>query len=61
MMMAATFGINFCFCAGFRLSAWRGYPRAEAAGDRKAPRHEVAGSWGPSSSARYGNLNELRD
>jgi len=23
------------------------YPRAEAAGGRKAPRHEVAGSWAP--------------
>jgi MFS family permease len=28
------------------LSLFR-YPRAEAAGDRKAPRHEVAGSWAP--------------
>jgi len=23
------------------------YPRAEAAGGRKAPRHEVAGGWAP--------------
>jgi len=26
----------------FRLPGWRGYPRADVAGDRKAPRHEVA-------------------
>jgi hypothetical protein len=32
-----------------------GYPRAEAAGGRKAPRHEVAGSWALAGSERYGD------
>src|SRR6202040_64164 len=31
-------------CAGFRSAGLRDYPHAPAAGDRKAPRHEVAGS-----------------
>src|ERR1700724_1010392 len=35
------------FCAGFWTPAWRTLPRAVAAGVQKAPRHEVAGSWGP--------------
>ena len=30
------------FCAGFRTPACRTYPRARAAGVRKAPRHEIA-------------------
>ena len=32
------------------------YLRAEAAGGRKAPRHEVAGSWAVASSECYGDL-----
>ena len=32
------------------------HPRAQAAGDRKAPRHEVAGSWAPTGTERYGDL-----
>jgi hypothetical protein len=34
---------DFRFCAGFRPPGRLTYPRAEAAGGRKAPRHEVAG------------------
>jgi hypothetical protein len=30
------------YCAGFRTPACRDYPRALAAGVRKAPRHEIA-------------------
>jgi hypothetical protein len=32
------------------------YRRAEGAGGRKAPRHEVAGSWVRLGSERYGDL-----
>src|SRR3954464_14284632 len=32
------------------------YRRADAAGGRKAPRHEVAGSWALAGSKRYGEL-----
>jgi len=35
----------FGFCAGFRMPACRDHPHARTAGVRKAPRHEVAGSW----------------
>src|SRR5258708_7298210 len=38
---------NVRSCAGFRTPARGGYPRAAAAGVRKAPMHEVAGSWAP--------------
>jgi hypothetical protein len=31
----------------FSAGGMQAYPRAEAAGGRKAPRHEVAGSWAP--------------
>jgi len=37
------------------------YPRAAAGGGRKAPRHEVAGSWALAGSERYGDLNEVRE
>jgi hypothetical protein len=43
-------------CAGFRSPGLRDYPHAPAAGDRKAPRHEVAGSWALAGSERYGDL-----
>src|ERR1700738_295901 len=32
------------------------YRRTEAAGSRKAPRHEVAGCWAVIGSERYGDL-----
>src|ERR1700758_3686824 len=34
-------------CAGFRTPGSREPPHDEVAGGRKAPRHEVAGSWAP--------------
>src|ERR1700694_458406 len=34
-------------CAGFRTPECKDYPRALAAGVRKAPRHEIAGCWAP--------------
>jgi hypothetical protein len=36
---------RFRFCAGFRTPGSREPPHDEVAGGRKAPRHEVAGSW----------------
>ena len=33
---------DVALCAGFRSPALWSYPRADAGGDRKAPRHEIA-------------------
>src|SRR5260370_42580131 len=44
-------------CAGFRTPAVTKPPHARAAGVRKAPRHEIAGRWGPVGAAGlYGDL-----
>ena len=48
--------VQVWICAGFRSPGLRDYPHAPAAGDRKAPRHEVAGSWALAGSERYGDL-----
>src|SRR5215471_17765964 len=41
----------FRYCAGFRTPARQGSPRAEAAGVRKAPRHEIAEGGAPVGAA----------
>jgi hypothetical protein len=38
---------GFCCCAGFWMPAITKDPRAQLAGVKKAPRHEVAGGWAP--------------
>jgi hypothetical protein len=38
----ANLAANVSDCVGFRSPAYRDYPRGDAAGDRKAPRHEIA-------------------
>src|SRR3974390_3858757 len=47
---------NFRSCAGFRMPGWWDYPRAPAAGVRKAPRHEIAGCGRQQCRGCYGDL-----
>ncbi len=42
---------DFRNCAGFRTPAMTGSPRADAAGVRKAPRHEIAVGSAPGGAA----------
>jgi len=48
-------GSNAGFVCRFSDAGMMLYLRAEAAGGRKAPRHEVAGSWAVAGSKRYGD------
>src|SRR5215471_7400259 len=48
--------VNVSHCAGFSDAGMTDHPRAEGAGVRKAPRHEVAGSWALASSEGCGEL-----
>jgi hypothetical protein len=41
-------------CAGFRMPGWWDYPRAPAAGVRKAPRHDIAGCGGGGAAGAMG-------
>jgi len=50
-----------CNCAGFRSPGLRDYPHAPAAGDRKAPRHGVAGSGALAGSEPYGDFDISAD
>src|SRR5260370_35784974 len=45
------------FMCRFSAAGLIAHPRAEAAGGRKAPRHEVAGYWAVAGSERYGGLD----
>jgi hypothetical protein len=52
--------IFFCsagggLCAGFRTPECRAYPRAQSAGVRKAPKHEIAG-WERRWCRNYGDF-----
>src|SRR5215469_9035169 len=54
-------GHDFCSCAGFRMPGSREPPHDEVAGVRKAPRHEVAGSWAPARQRALWRFNAGAD